>query len=174
MPLDEPITLQGDLTLKDARRGIRLATFSWRRTTLLIVAAAVGFLIVLGAIGLSAREYDEAAGNRILVVAFVAYPLLLFLPFALYRFRLYQAWKAKTGIFDAHETIISADGLSTHTDNSQAHIQWSFFTSYRHSDRVLVLYHRNGWLFFARSRFGSDAEWETFVLFVKNRFAVAT
>jgi hypothetical protein len=175
MTLDQPIALQGELTLKDARRGIRLATFSWRRMTVLIVAAAVVFVfvIVLGGIGLSARDYDQAAGNRILVVVFVALPLLLLLPFALYRYRLYQAWKVKTGIFDAHETIISADGLSTRTDNSQIHIQWTFFTSYRHSDRVLVLYHRNGWLFFARARFGSDAEWKTFVSFVKNRFAVA-
>jgi hypothetical protein len=42
---------------------------------------------MLGAIGLTARQYDDATGNRILIVVFVGFPLLLLLPYALYRYR---------------------------------------------------------------------------------------
>ncbi len=172
MSLDPPITLTGELTLDDVRIGWRLAEASiWsrlRRAFLILVT--LGCVILLWRIGVTKEDHGPGFSDRMLIVLCVVVPTTIVIWYFWRRNQLQRAWEQKEQIFRRIETTISENGLMMLQAHRRSEIQWPFFNSFRRTENLIILYHSDSWMLFARSRFGSQADWERFVSFVETNF----
>jgi hypothetical protein len=169
MSFEQPIALVGELTVDDARQGMRLAQASiWtklvRASSILIV---LGCLLFLWSIVFSTGDQDWSSSDCVLIAVCVLVPIVLIVRYALGRDQLHRAWEQKVGIFQRASTIINADGVTIQLAYAQTAIGWKHFTDFRRTENVVVLFTSGSWMLFGRSRFGSDTEWERFVSFVE-------
>jgi hypothetical protein len=121
-------------------------------------------MILFGAIAISVRPYSREASNRILAAVIAIGPLLVALPYFLYRARIWRQWRRKTGVFSPVETTIAEDGIQSKSQGVSSHIAWDAFTGFRRSDRMAVLYLKlGGFVFVSRARFAQTRDWDAFV-----------
>lgn len=174
MSLEPPIVLTGELTPDDVRRAWRLAEGVGTKWWIVPLAIVLATILVVGLlIGWSAREFDAAAGDRILffVCSAAVVPPLVVGGFRLRNRALFRrAWRTKTGWFTPVETTLDETGLTSTMPHASSRYGWPLFERVRLAPGLIVLFMaEGGWMFFARSRFGSDEEWERFVAFVESR-----
>jgi hypothetical protein len=99
-----PIRLAGSLSPSDVLYARRLAIRSFWPRVLLVLGTIAAFMILFGAIALSVRPYSQEASNRIFAAVIAIGPLLVALPYFLYRARIWRQWRRKTGVFSEIET----------------------------------------------------------------------
>jgi hypothetical protein len=162
---DAPIILDGELTPADVRTAIRLAGGSKRRLLLGLIGLTL-FVVLFVTLGLLIRPHHRESGDRVLLTALIA-PTLIAVPVGWHRYRLHQARKNKTGVFDQRgESTISDDGFCFRKPNAESQLAWDLFTGFRRNDCVVVLFFNGSWMYVAKSRFSNIADWNRFVSFV--------
>ncbi len=137
---------------------------------------SVGFLsaVVVGVAGIAvAVGWNELPRNGWAEVRFLVFAAALpvvFLGFLAYgRLRLDSAYRRRVGAFQPQETTIDPDGFEALVHGSSARYEWLLFDRFKIDAEVVILFATDGgWIYFARSRFVSDADWDRFVDFVRD------
>src|SRR5262245_49590863 len=165
MPFEEPITLTGELSISDARQGFRLtsATFAGDLVRAVVILGALACLWALWQFVMCTDADDLTLSDGILTALSFAFPSFLLFRYALVREYWRRLWEKKHFYFRPSVTVLQATGVSINSESYRAEYAWEYFTEFRRTDRVVALFGPGGTMFFGRSRFASDHDWEKFI-----------
>lgn len=172
MPFEEPIALTGALSINDARQGVRLmnTTFFGKLFHALVILVVFGCLLAIWKLVMCTDAEDLTLSDGILIALCFGFPSLWLIRCAWLREQWQRLWERKLLYFRPMETRLHADGVSFNAQAYRAECAWEYFTEFRRTNRVVVLFSTGGGMFFGRSRFANDADWEKFVNFVEASF----
>jgi hypothetical protein len=172
MPFEEHIALTGELSIKDARQGVRLmnASFIGKLFHAAVILGMLGCLWELWQLVMFTDAEDLSGSDEILIAICFTFPSLLLMRYAWVHERWRHLREKKFFYFRPSATVLHSSGISLSTESYRAEYAWEYFTEFRRTDRVVVLFSSGGGMFFGRSRFANDADWERFVNFVESRF----
>jgi hypothetical protein len=164
----------GRMSLSDFYHAHRLAIrFYWLRV-LVIYGLAAAYVSIFVAIAISARPFSPEASNRILTTVLLVLPLVVALPLALNRLKVWRLWRQRRGIFAEVQSTIAEDGITMQWKKLgiSSHYPWDAFASFRLSNRVAVVYVKTQgieYVIVSRARFAQEQEWEAFVQLFKEK-----
>lgn len=167
-PTGRVIPFSGKLTVADVYAAIALMeprSTKVKRWCLAIFGATL--FCFFGWLSLHRLELGDRIGARMAFTGAAA-PALLAAAFFTrewwYRRRAQQLYEEGTYLYSRTEGEITETSIHSRTENGEGIMHWNGFLGYRDGGEVIVLIYKEGpsYVYFARTKFASDDDWEAF------------